>query len=311
MIRAVNYKKKGLFSRFKSLMALDARPLHSQFLFNIVIFLSLAVIFSVGFYSFSAYDLDLSPYGVRSFLVLSRDLIPYLGLSIAIVALIARIHATVQAHERNLMDRESKIFNHYLQHRKYVKESLEGFDHLVINKEAIDESKVYRNLFPDNGPGHFRPVAACCRNRDGILNRLERRLIYSFKLALLDEKKEGIEQWAFSADYLCTTMATTIRELGISPSIDLASLLEGAVNQDTDWNQSFQRDRLINLIDSYRKFLGDLRYLSNTGPGEDLSLPVLMLRTIRNHDWLVRRTFWEDQYPGWLEEPVDTPECRE
>ena len=144
----------------KSQWALNAGPLTSQKLFKWALSILTFIVF--GAVAASAWDLpfDPSPAGVRNFLSHIKDVVPLAALAVAIIVLIARAHATVQAAEQlKRAGRQIEIsegqnaFTNYYKHLEILRER---FRHLESGENyIIDLDGIYRYLFPHNGPSRF------------------------------------------------------------------------------------------------------------------------------------------------------------
>lgn len=146
--------------KHKAGWALNAGPLTSQKLFKWALSILTFIVF--GAVAASVWDLpfDPSPAGVRNFLSHIRDVVPLAALAVAIIVLIARAHATVQAAEqieragRQIQISEGQnAFNNYYKHLDILRERFKGaHEHKGY---TLDLDGAYRYLFPHNGPSQF------------------------------------------------------------------------------------------------------------------------------------------------------------
>ncbi|EKF74398.1 hypothetical protein A11A3_09365, partial [Alcanivorax hongdengensis A-11-3] len=229
----------------------NSGPLHDQAVFRWSILILTFVILFVWLFSLSDKSFDFSALGMRRFLGLSKDLVPFVALSVAVIALLARMHATVQAHERMVMDKEVNAYNGYLAHRKYISEALEDFEHIIFDKNTIDKSMFYRKVFPGNGPRYFSPF---CREGN-VLEEVGRRAFFSLKMDLHEEEESGLDEWDFRPNNMVVFMSTFLRYVGVEPSMHLREIVGKIVDLDMEWDDD-SLSGFINYLASFRKLIG-------------------------------------------------------
>lgn len=272
----------------------NSGPLHEQAVFRwSILALTVAILF-VWFFSLSDKEFDFSALGVRRFLALSKDLVPFVALSVAVIALLARMHATVQAHERMVMDKEVNAYNGYLAHRKYISEAVDEFDHMIFDENTVDKSLFYRRVFPGNGPRYFSPLY-----REGsVLEKIEKRAFSSLKMDLHEEEIPGLDEWDFRPNHIVVFMSTFLREVGVGPSMQLREIVGKIVGLDMEWDED-SLSGFVNYLTSFRKLIGDIEFLAEKD-SDGLSQIIPMVYTLKNHNWKVRRGFWENNWPEFL-----------
>lgn len=272
----------------------NSGPLHDQTVFRWSIFIMTSVLLFVWLFSLSDKSFDFSALGMRRFLGLSKDLVPFVALSVAVIALLARMHATVQAHERMVMDKEVNAYNGYLAHRKYISEAVEDFEHIIFDKNAVDKSFLYRKVFPGNGPRYFSPVY-----REGnVLEKVGERAFSSLKMDLHEEEGPGLDEWEFRPNNIVVFMSTFLREVGVEPSMHLREIVGKILALEMEWDED-SLSGFINYLASFRKLIGDIDFLADQD-SDGLTQMLPMIYTLKNHNWKVRRSFWENNWPEFL-----------
>lgn len=150
-------------AKTKGMWALNSGPLSEQRLFRWAL-VSLTILVLATLVA-SVWDLpfDFSSAGVRSFLTHIKDVVPIAVLAVAIIVLIARAHATVQAaeqiskavHQINISESQNS-FNNYIAHVKMFNEKCsEG----LSGQYSFDIDGLYRRLFPNNSHARFEAIA--------------------------------------------------------------------------------------------------------------------------------------------------------
>lgn len=192
------------------------------------------------------------------------------------------------------MDKEVNAYNGYLAHRKYISEAVDDFEHIVLDKNVVDKSLFYRKVFPGNGPRYFSPVSM----EGNVLDKIDKRAFSSLKMDLHEEEASGLDEWDFRPNNIVVFMSTFLREIGAAPSMQLRETVGRIVALDMEWDED-SLSGFVDYLTSFRKLIGDINFLAEEG-SDDLSQMLPMIYTLKNHNWKVRRDFWENNWPEFL-----------
>lgn len=169
------------------------RALYRQWPFWGGLVLTLLPLMFAAWRILSPYQFDTSPGSVLFFFQQLEPLIPWFAAVIAVAALLARMHATVQTEAQIDEAGRHAVFGNYLQHRKYFNDAVSEIPSL--QDRALDLSHLYKCLFPDNGPKRFFPSAT--DQSESYLGKLDENLMINFDRALNKNRTEGATVWPF------------------------------------------------------------------------------------------------------------------
>ena len=169
------------------------RALYRQWPFWVGLMITLLPLLFAAWRILSPYELDMSPVAVLFFFKQLQPLIPWFAAVIAVAALLARMHSTVQTEAQIDGSTRHATFVGYLEHRKYFYEAVSEIG--VLSGRNVDLSNLYKSLFPKNGPRYFSPSAA--DQSSDYIGRLDENFIKAFDCALVKNRRNNSDQWLF------------------------------------------------------------------------------------------------------------------
>ena|GEM_PF-5503725 len=231
--------------------------------------------------------------GAEEFARLMQPVIPWIGLVIAVAALIARAHATVQTHARLELDNASFSMHGYFTHRKYIWDSFERFesDTIEINPGAINS--LYMKLFPSNSSKQFSPVATQYFAGRDVVSKLEELLRTSFREAALHNQRESDEAWDFDYSVLLggVQVGSRFAGFGVTQYVkDMKHFFDKGQQPHGD-QQLYEASE---CIQDYVRFLAFLRFLGELPESDILNGLMSKIWTIKGHNGKVKRKLLAD-----------------
>lgn len=231
--------------------------------------------------------------GAEEFARLMQPVIPWIGLVVAVAALIARAHATVQTHARLELDNASFSMHGYFTHRKYIWDSFERFESYTIEVNPGAINSLYMKLFPHNSSKRFSPVATEYFSARDVVSELEELLLSSFRQAALHNQSECEDTWDFEYSVLFDGVLVGCRfaGFGVTKHFKDKKTFFDIGQQPVGEQQLYEASE---CIQDYVRFLAFLRFLGELPESKVLNGLMPKIWTIKSHNGKVKRELLAD-----------------
>ena len=235
--------------------------------------------------------------GAEEFARLMQPIIPWIGLVVAVAALIARAHATVQTHARLELDNASFSMNGYFTHRKYIWDSFERFESETIEVNLGAINSLYMKLFPGNKSKNFSPVATPYFRQKDLVTLLEESLWSSFRQAVLNKKKQLEQEWDFDFHSFLEAIMIGSRLAGFGVTQYFKDLKEKLHDDHAPFGEQLLYEA-SECVQDYVRFVAFLRFLGELPESEILNGFMPKVWTIKSHGGKVKEKFLSDYIFG-------------
>lgn len=292
-----NSRKESVIDckKIVSFFSLDEKPFQNQGAFWVCIFLMLLVIlFTV--YSVSDYKISVSPSGVRNFIAMTKGHVPLIGLAVAVFALVARMHSTVQTHRQIEIAKSNSLFKNYLDHRKYIYDFV-GDLNVTFKKLDFDAARLYKLFFPENNYKKFNGTSHARFGHDHVVKKIGDDLNAVMLCGMLDCFSEG-ESWPFSEASFFKQLSGRLAVYGIKVSQDHDVVFYYAFfNGEPSGN--IVGTASLNLMSQIEEVFNEISYIFDSPFPSGLKKIVLFLNIIRSCEGMVDEEIlrqWDENF---------------
>jgi len=267
------------------------RALYYQWPFWIGLAITLLPLLFAAWRILSPYELGLSPEAVLFFFEKMRPLIPWFAAIIAVAALLARMHATVQTKAQIDASRSDAIFGNYLKHREYVREGIRNSSVHFLRRGSVDFQRLYKVMFPFNG---FSRIDLSCgpfgKSAD-VFDSFESRICQEINHGKVYYHRRDESVWSFQSDFLYQTILSCLGELGLTvpSSFRDFSGSKGSVLG----NGIVTTDQLVDMVEHFEDCLNELMQISQKVQPGWLNQLVVFAFALRADGGLISEESWE------------------
>ena len=245
----------------------------------------------------SPYDFDTSPRSVLFFFERLEPLIPWFVAVIAVAALLARMHATVQTKAQIDASQSDSTFGNYLKHREYVREGIRTSTVYLLRESSVDFQNLYKSLFPFNGFDRVDLSGGPLNRSDDIFDSFLTRICQEINHGYAYARRNSASSWMFNYDPLYQSLLASLGELGIVtpgnlrdfPEEDGLFFMEGIVTCD----------QMVDLATFFTDCLKELMQLSQRGHPSWLTQLVVFTYALRADGGRISEDLWERIAPDF------------
>lgn len=199
--------------------------------------------------------------GATHFLEILSPLLPLFAFAIAVAALIARMHSTVQTHRQIEVAGANNTLKNFLDHRKYFRESYALIDTSGFSREGLDDLAIYNAIFPDNGPTAFSANPSLSRDQTTLV-RAVKAVEEGFNNSLDVSLDETQNNPAFQPQFFAAGIISAFETLKFELNEEKAEFLHAMASSDQNFTTG-HLDRLRSILDFFIRFTGKVASIAN------------------------------------------------
>ncbi|WP_284455992.1 hypothetical protein [Alloalcanivorax xenomutans] len=239
--RIMGRKIKGKIRFICEVFNLDEGRLADQNSFRFVFWGGGAALIITFCASVADQKLWLTPEGVRNFFLLTKNILPFVAFWAAFVALIARMHASVQTESQISSAKENNNLNNYLTHRRYFGDAMSDMIKGLPRVARIDEAKLYSDLYEGNGVGGFDLNLSIYKNGRNVLSHSAHVIDQGFSYGVQASQDNDNDEPPYDLSYFAQGLISASEILSVRLDEDLKEYLWGIANAQVDWDiEDFQ-----------------------------------------------------------------------